>query len=222
MHDNIFPIWKPIDWTSFDVVKKVKKQLGIEKVGHTGTLDPFAEGILLICTGNYTKKTEEFMDMEKEYVATINLGTETDTLDITGEIINTKDVTLLDKNIVSDTLSNFIGTIDQVPPAYSAVKINGQPLYKYARSGIFIRKKPRKIKIYNIELLDVINNLIKIKVTSGRGVYIRSLAYDISVKLNNIGYLQNLQRTRIGKYCKKDCLDINGISKWMSTQAFQN
>ena len=198
MINAIIPVWKPINWTSFDVVKKIRNQIKPSKVGHAGSLDPFAEGVLMLCTGNFTKKVELFMDKEKEYIATIRFGLETDTLDLTGKIVKTSKIPILSKNIILYVLKQFIGSLKQEPPMFSALKVNGHPLYKFAREGIQIHRKLRDIKIYDIQLIDYDYKTMTIKIICGRGTYIRSLAKDISIKLDTVGHLLSLKRTRIG------------------------
>jgi len=216
MIDSIIPMWKPVDWTSFDVVKKIRSQIRPAKVGHSGTLDPFAEGVLMLCTGKKTKLIESFMDEEKEYIARIILGHETDTLDLTGKIISS-DIAIpqYDKGDILKALSKFKGSIMQEPPMFSALKYNGQPLYKLARKGLVVKRVKRKIKIYDIILLDYKKEEILIKVRCGRGVYIRSLALDIAKELGTVGYLQSLIRTRIGKYDEGACIQIEDFPKWL-------
>ena len=218
MINAIIPIWKPVNWTSFDVVKKIRSQIKPAKVGHAGTLDPFAEGVLMLCAGKCTKKVELFMDKEKEYVAKIQLGIETDTLDLTGKVIKTATIPVLSIKRINNIIKLFIGEIKQEPPMYSALKVNGQPLYKYARKGINIPRKKRIITIHDIQLIDFLKDMITLKVTCGRGTYIRSLAKDISIKLDTVGHLVELQRTRIGEYDKKNCIKINDFEKWMSAK----
>ncbi|SVE56578.1 uncharacterized protein METZ01_LOCUS509432, partial [marine metagenome] len=183
MINAIIPVWKPINWTSFDVVKKIRNQIKHSKVGHAGSLDPFAEGVLMLCTGKFTKKVESFMDKEKEYIATIKFGLETDTLDVTGKIVKTSKLPILSNNIILYVLKQFVGSLKQEPPMYSALKVNGHPLYKYARNGIQIHRKLRDIIIYDIQLIDYDYETMTIKIICGRGTYIRSLAKDIAIKL---------------------------------------
>ena len=218
MFNSIIPIWKPVDWTSFDVVKKIRSQIKPSKVGHTGTLDPFAEGVLILCSGNCTKKVELFMEEEKEYIAEIQLGIETDTLDRTGKLVKTANIPNLSEDIIKTVLKLFIGSIMQKPPMFSALKVNGQPLYKSARKGINIPRKKRLVSIYDIELINFSKDIIKIKVTSGKGTYIRSLAKDIAVKLNTVGHLGTLKRTRIGGYDKKNCITVEEFPNWISAR----
>ena len=218
MINAIIPVWKPINWTSFDVVKKIRNQIKPSKVGHAGSLDPFAEGVLMLCTGNFTKKVELFMDKEKEYIATIRFGLETDTLDLTGKIVKTSKIPILSKNIILYVLKQFIGSLKQEPPMFSALKVNGHPLYKFARKGIQIHRKLRDIKIYDIQLIDYDYKTMTIKIICGRGTYIRSLAKDISIKLDTVGHLLSLKRTRIGDYEENNCIDIDEFQQWISAQ----
>ena len=147
MINTVIPIWKPVHWTSFDVVRKIRSMIKPAKVGHAGTLDPFAEGVLMLCTGSKTKTIECFMNQEKEYVSEITLGSETDTLDLTGNIIKRAQIPNINENIIQNVLSDFIGDIMQEPPMYSALKYNGHPLYKLARKGINIHRKKRLVKM---------------------------------------------------------------------------
>jgi len=218
MINAIIPVWKPVHWTSFDVVKKIRSQIKPAKVGHAGTLDPFAEGVLMLCTGKFTKKVESVMDKDKEYIADIRLGEETDTLDLTGKTVKTSNVPQLSKNKILQVIKHFIGDVMQEPPMFSALKVNGQPLYKFARKGINFPRKKRVVSIYDIQLITFDKNTIRLKVTCGRGAYIRSLAKDIAKKLNTVGHLVSLIRIRIGEYEKKNCIDINHFPEWISAQ----
>ena len=218
MINAIIPIWKPVDWTSFDVVKKIRGQIKPAKVGHAGTLDPFAEGILMLCTGKYTKIVESFMDKEKEYIAEIQLGIETETLDPTGKIVKTADVPHLTEKNINDVLYKFIGEIRQEPPMFSALKVNGQPLYKYARKGINIPREKRIVNIYGITLIQFIEDSVTLKVTCGRGTYIRSLAKDIATELNTVGHLVKLVRTRIGEFDENNCIELKDFPEWLSAR----
>ena len=211
-------MWKPIDWTSFDVVKKIRNQIKPAKVGHAGSLDPFAEGVLMLCSGNKTKSIESFMDKEKEYIAQIILGFETDTHDLTGKVVKTAIIPPLSKQFILDVLANFTGNIMQEPPMYSALKHNGLPLYKLARKGITVHRKKRAVKIYDIHLQDFTKDSINIKVKCGRGTYIRSLARDISVSLGTFGYLKSLKRTRIGVYDENVCITLKEFPVWLSAR----
>ena len=217
--DIVVPFWKPIDWSSFDVVKKVRNQIKPNKVGHSGTLDPFAEGILVLCIGKKTKESEKLMGLKKEYVGTIQLGVETDTLDSTGQIVQEKVISELKEGEIIAVLNEFIGDGSQIPPMYSALKKNGTPLYKLARKGIQVERDPRPIKIYDIELLKFEDNQITFRVECGKGTYIRTLAKDIADKLNTCGHLIQLSRTKVGDYSEMDSIQIENLNEWLSTIA---
>ena len=215
MIDLVQPFWKPVTWTSFDVVKKVRSVTKVDKVGHTGSLDPFAEGILVLCFGKSTKRVSQLMDLEKEYVAVLKLGVTTDTLDPVGTIIKTAPVPSLSEGEILKTLDRFTGTIDQVPPMFSALKVNGTRLYQLARSGKTIPRDSRQVKVYKIELLAWCPpDEIKLQVTCGKGTYIRSLAADLAQALNTVGHLTALERTRIGPYKKKDAVRMDQLTSW--------
>lgn len=197
---EIININKPEGWTSFDVVKKIRNITRVRKVGHAGTLDPFAVGVLLICTGKATKKVAELMGLEKEYLATIELGKTTDTHDITGAVVTQTESKIFELSELERVCNSFIGEIDQTPPMYSAVKIKGQRLYKMARRGESVERKPRKVMIRNIEIIEYQHPFLTVKVRCSRGTYIRALADDMGKKLNCGGCLNALTRTRIGSY----------------------
>ncbi len=217
--DAIVNVWKPIGWTSFDVVKKIRGSVKPSKVGHAGTLDPFAEGVLVICIGRMTKKVESLMDHEKEYVATIQLGAETDTLDTEGKVIKEAKITPLSNKKIESLLSTFLGESDQIPPMYSALKVNGKRLYKLAREGKVIERKPRKITITEIELLDNNKDSLKIRVKCGRGTYIRVLASDIANAMNTVGFLKSLVRTQVGNFKQEDSIPVENVAEWLSATA---
>lgn len=224
----IIPINKPYEWTSFDVVKKVKNQIVKKlrqtldirfknfKVGHAGTLDPLAEGLVLICTGKATKKVNQLMADEKEYIATIELGKTTPSYDLETDYDNTFPTDHINEDLVNNILNFFIGEQDQVPPVYSAKNINGKRAYEYARKGEEVELKANKITIYEVELLNYQMPLITIKIVCSKGTYIRSLAYDIGKKLNSGGHLVKLIRTRIGSYKLDSSLTIEELENILS------
>tara|TARA_Y100000590_G_scaffold430539_1_gene544232 strand:- start:336 stop:992 length:657 start_codon:yes stop_codon:yes gene_type:complete len=216
--DKVLPIWKPINISSYDIIRKIKSINNTFKIGHCGTLDPFAEGIVLVCTGKYTKKVETYMDYDKTYIAEIILGVETDTLDHTGIPIkkNSSTIKLCKRDIIK-VLSNYIGDINQIPPYFSAKKINGVKMYDFARNDIFIRKKPFKVRVNSIDLLEYSNNFIIIEVNCCRGTYIRSLARDIAYDLNTYGHLSKLQRFSIGEFNKDNSISLNQLESCIST-----
>ncbi len=218
MIDLILPIWKPVDWSSFDVVKKVRNTIRDSKVGHAGTLDPFAEGVLMICSGKKTKTIQDFVNLEKEYTFEIILGYETDTLDPTGKIIKQARIPELTKKMIIKSISKFEGLILQEPPMFSALKFNGTPLYKFARKGIVIERKKRPVNIHKIILNSFSNNKINLTVQCGKGTYIRSLAKDIANNLATVGYVGKLIRTRIGNYKESNCIKINKLYECLSLE----
>lgn len=177
--DGILLINKPIGLTSRDVVNKLTKKFGTKKIGHTGTLDPFASGVLILTINKGTKISSYIEDLDKEYIAELLLGISTDTLDLEGEIISKKEVKLpLNKEKILEVISHYIGQIKQVPPMYSALKVNGEPLYKLARRGEVIERKERDIIIHNIDLLSITNERLLINVKCSKGTYIRTLGND--------------------------------------------
>lgn len=197
--DGIIVVNKPKGITSRDVVNKVCKLLNTKKVGHTGTLDPIATGVLVLCLGKATKLVEVLTSNDKEYVATVKLGILTDTLDTDGTIIEKKCVNL-DKDKLENVLNSFIGTYNQEVPIYSAVKINGKKLYEYAREKKEVTIPKRMVEIKKIKLIEFGNNYYKFKVTVSKGTYIRSLIKDINDKLGVIGVMSDLVRTKQGKF----------------------
>ena len=214
----IYNIYKPIGWTSFDVVKKLRGITRDKKVGHGGTLDPFAEGVLVIGTNADTKILTEISGTIKSYRATLTLGEETDTLDIDGKIINTCPVSILDEKKVKSVLNDFLGESEQVPPMYSAKKVNGVRLYKMARKNQFVERKPSPINIYDIKLNHIEENQIDFSVTCSKGTYIRVLGLEIAKKLGTVGHLTQLTRTAVGEYRIHDSVRLTEFEeKWIST-----
>ena len=211
--DGIIIINKEKEYTSHDVVAKVKKILNEKKVGHTGTLDPNATGVLPILLGKGTKLSKYIINHNKIYEATLKLGEKTDTADIEGKIIEEKDVkkeNLSEENIVK-ILQEFIGKSKQVPPMYSAIKVNGKKLYEYARKGQTIEIKPREIEIYAIELLNINNNEITFRVHCSKGTYIRTLCENIAEKLETVGYMKDLKRIEVGEFNIKNAITLKEL-----------
>tara|TARA_Y100001970_G_scaffold279879_1_gene387958 strand:- start:394 stop:1053 length:660 start_codon:yes stop_codon:yes gene_type:complete len=212
MINKIVPVWKPTDITSYDVVRKIKSIYDMSKVGHCGTLDPFAKGVIIICTGTYTKKSQNFMDCHKTYTAEINVGHETDTLDHTGDIIKSSNKNILfNEKILHNALLKFKGEIDQIPPYFSAKKVCGVKMYSLARKDIFIRTKPFKVYINSLRLINFTNNTITIEVNCNKGTYIRSLARDICYELGTFGHLSKLERKSVGEYTRENSIDYNNL-----------
>ena len=200
MNNKIIVVNKPINYTSRDVVNKLTKVLNTKKIGHTGTLDPIATGVLVIVCNSYTKLVNELTSLDKEYIATIKLGISTDTLDITGNVISKEETPVLDISNIKEVLKSFVGKSMQEVPAYSAVKINGKKLYEYARNKESVSLPKREIEIFNIELMSYLNDEITFKVLVSKGTYIRSLIKDICLKLNVLGTMSKLERTKQGAF----------------------
>ena len=225
---KVIPIYKPYEWTSFDVVKKLKNQIWNKlcdlvdikkknfKVGHAGTLDPLAEGLLIICTGKATKKISGLMSDEKEYVATIELGKTTPSYDLETEYDEIFPIDHINEEKVENAIKKFIGEQDQVPPIYSAKSINGKKAYDYARNNEEIVLKANKIIITEIELLEYSLPKIVLRIVCGKGTYIRSLAYDLGKELNSGGHLVKLIRSRIGDYNLDSSMTIEEFGNILS------
>lgn len=215
---------KPYGCTSFDVVGRIRwqlcRKLGIRKlkVGHAGTLDPLATGVLIICTGRATKRIGEFQYNTKEYIATIRLGATTPSFDLEKPIDATYPTEHITRQMVEETLQQFKGTIEQVPPTFSACKIDGRRAYKFARKGEEVELKPKILQIDEIELLDCSLPDITIRVVCSKGTYIRALARDIGVALHSGGHLTALRRTRVGDFRAEECLNPAEFAQWLDKQ----
>ncbi len=199
---------KPIEWTSFDVVRKIRNLIRIKKVGHAGTLDPLATGLLIVCTGKFTKKINEYMTQEKEYTGTFTLGATTPTYDLESDPENFKDIGSITKEKILNATEQFVGEIMQVPPAHSAIKIDGKRVYELARQGKEVKIEPRKIIINEFEITAIEMPVVSFRVVCGTGTYIRSLANDFGAALGCGAYLSSLCRTRIGDSKLEDALSM--------------
>lgn len=195
---QVLLIDKPIDWTSFDVVRKIRNLIRIKKVGHAGTLDPLATGLLIVCTGKFTKKINEYMAQEKEYTGSFTLGATTPTYDLESEPVNFKEINLITKEEILSATKQFTGEIMQIPPAHSAIKIDGKRVYELARQGKEVKMEPRKIVIKEFEITKIEMPFVFFRVVCTTGTYIRSLANDFGESLGCGAYLNSLCRTRIG------------------------
>lgn len=213
MKNLILLVNKPKDYTSRDVVNKLSKMLGTKKIGHTGTLDPMATGVLVCLTGKYTKLVDMITSLNKEYIATIKLGIKTDTLDITGNIIEENYNYDITEETVIKVLNSFKGISNQTVPLYSAVHLNGKRLYEYAREGRKVELPKREIVIYDIELLDYKKEVIQFRVNVSKGTYIRSLIADICSKLNVLGTMSDLVRSKQGSFLLENSYTLEEIEK---------
>lgn len=210
---------KPLEWTSFDLVNKIriklKYELGIKKikVGHAGTLDPLATGLMIVCTGKATKKIESLQAGVKEYIAHIKLGATTPSYDLETEVNETFPTEHITVDLINEVLPQFLGEIQQVPPEYSAIKVGGKRAYEYARKGKEVELKPKLLVIDNIEMLGYENTTLALRIVCSKGTYIRALARDIGKALNSGGHLVKLERTRIGNVSLEDSITLEEFEK---------
>lgn len=214
---EILYIDKPLHWTSFDLVRKLRNKLcrtlNVKKlkVGHAGTLDPLATGVMIVCTGKKTKLIESFQYQDKEYIATIGLGATTPSFDLETEIDQTFPTQHITRELVEEKLKLFIGQIEQIPPAYSACKVNGERAYNLARNGEEVDLKPKILVVDEIELMEYSQQSVKVRVVCSKGTYIRALARDIGKALQSGGHLTALVRTRIGEIRLSQCMQADEI-----------
>jgi len=211
LNGKVILIDKPLTWTSFDAVKKIRIATGVSKVGHAGTLDPLATGLLIICTGKFTKQINEYMAAEKEYIGTITLGASTPTYDLESEPVFVGSTADISEEIILETTKQFTGQIMQVPPAHSAIKKNGTPAYILARKGKEVKMEPRSITISSFEITKIELPLVYFKVVCSTGTYIRSLANDFGAAIGCGGHLSSLRRTRIGSFKVDDAHSIESF-----------
>jgi tRNA pseudouridine55 synthase len=214
---RVLLINKPLRWTSFDAVRKIRNLIRIKKVGHAGTLDPLATGLLIICTGRFTKKINEYMAREKEYTGTFTLGATTPTYDLESEPCDFKPIeSITEDNIKSATVA-FTGEILQVPPAHSAIKIGGKRVYELARQGKEVIIEPRKVTISHFEITNIEMPVVSFRVVCSTGTYIRSLANDFGKVLGCGAYLSSLCRTRIGEFKLSDAISMEKFTETMKS-----
>jgi tRNA pseudouridine55 synthase len=219
---KVLLIDKPLRWTSFDAVKKVRILTKISKVGHAGTLDPLATGLLIICTGKFTKKINEYMAREKEYTGSFHLGAVTPTYDLESEPEQEKDISRINAEMIHGTTARFTGEIEQIPPAHSAIKKDGIPVYKLARKGLEVKLDPRKVTISEFIITDIKLPEVYFKVVCSTGTYIRSLANDFGEALGCGAYLSSLRRTRIGEFRVDDAQTITDFEAGIEELKSQN
>lgn len=208
---RVLLINKPREWTSFDVVNKLRYKLKIKKIGHAGTLDPLATGLLIICTGKMTKRIEEFMGMEKEYTGAFTLGSTTPSHDLETAVVKVTDVDHVTEKMIHDAALQFKGTISQVPPAHSAIKVGGKRSYELARKGKETELKAREVEVKEFEITGINLPEVHFRIVCSKGTYIRSLARDFGEHLKTGAYLSALCRTRIGSFELKDALQIDEV-----------
>ncbi len=210
---------KPADWTSFDVVNKIRSSLKYAynmpklKVGHAGTLDPLATGLLIICTGKMTKQIENFQNLPKEYITRIKLGETTPSFDLETDVDKSFSLENIDADAVKEVIMSFEGKQKQVPPIFSAKRVKGKRAYESARKGKSLKLEPAEIEIYSVEILSIEMPFVEIKINCSKGTYIRALARDIGQKLNNGAHLTELRRTKIGDFSVQDAISIDLLQK---------
>ena len=210
--NGILNVYKPTGMTSFDVVRKIRRISSVKKVGHAGTLDPEASGVLPVCIGKGTKAIDYIMGDYKIYEAELKLGVITDTYDREGKVLQESEVNVSEEEIIR-VIDSFVGEIKQVPPMYSALKVNGKKLYELARAGIEIEREARNIVIYDIDIIDVKIPYVRFRVKCSKGTYIRSLCYDIGELLKCGGMMWNLQRTATGQFHIEDAINIEDLNE---------
>lgn len=213
MLNGLLVIDKPKQWTSFDVVAKIRNKFNPKKIGHAGTLDPLATGVLVLCLGRATKMADQLLTANKEYVGEITLGATSKTDDAEGEIVPNPNAAEIPLTEVENVLQSFVGTYPQMPPQFSAKKIDGQRAYKLARQGKEAKLEPATITVHQIELLDYKWPKIKLRVACGKGFYVRSLARDVGEKLKVGGYLSDLRRTRVGSYSLDSAVTVENATE---------
>ena len=213
---------KPFEWTSFDVVRKIRYLTKTKKVGHAGTLDPLATGLLIVCTGKFTKKINEYMALEKEYTGSITLGAVTPTYDLESAPENFKSLDAITDEVIKDTTKYFTGNIFQTPPIHSAIKKDGKRAYELARKGADIKLEPRPVTIREFEITKVDLPIVEFRVVCSTGTYIRSLANDFGEKLGCGGYLSSLCRTRIGEFMLQDAMTMEDFEKQLKDNSFKS
>ncbi len=210
---QVLLINKPLRWTSFDVIRKLRPLLNLRKIGHAGTLDPLATGLLIVCTGKFTKRINEYMAQEKEYTGTITLGATTPTYDLESEPENFRDTAAITAEMIATVVQQFTGELLQVPPAHSAIKKDGKRVYELARQGKTVELEPRRVTIYSFETDNSQFPVISFRVRCSTGTYIRSLANDVGAALGCGGYLSSLCRTAIGDFRLEQAVTIEQLQE---------
>lgn len=207
-YGEVFLINKPLEWTSFDVVKKVRNALRIKKVGHAGTLDPLATGLLIVCAGKMTKQIDSFMGQEKEYTGTFVIGATTDSFDLEQPVIQVADPSHITLEQVKSAVAELTGDILQIPPMHSAIKVDGKRVYESARKGVDVKMDPRPVTVSEFEITKFENPVVEFRIVCSKGTYIRSLARDLGEKLQVGAYMSSLCRTRIGNFKNSEAHEL--------------
>lgn len=219
---EILLIDKPLEWTSFDVVKRIRWSFNITKAGHAGTLDPRATGLLIVCTGKKTKEIDRFVGLEKEYIGTFELGVRTPSFDSETEVVERHAYGNITVEQLQDAVRSFLGKSFQTPPMYSAVKHRGKPLYKYARRGKSVEREAKEIEVMEFEISGFTFPIVDFRVVCSKGTYVRSLVDDLGQKLGCGATLRSLRRTRIGSYDVRDAMTVEQLENTRSTRTEGN
>lgn len=221
-YGEVFLINKPLEWTSFDVVKKIRNTLKIKKVGHAGTLDPLATGLLIVCAGKKTKSIETYMGQEKEYTGTFVLGKTTESFDLEKEVVDVADPAHLTMEDVKNAAAQLTGDILQVPPMHSAIKVDGKRVYESARKGQEVVMEARPVSVPIFEITDFQNPVVHFRIVCSKGTYIRSLARDLGNILGVGAYMASLIRTRIGDFRLKEAISVNDAVELIKSKQHEN
>ncbi|MFL0684955.1 MAG: tRNA pseudouridine(55) synthase TruB [Algoriphagus aquaeductus] len=221
-YGEVFLIDKPLEWTSFDVVKKVRNALRIKKVGHAGTLDPLATGLLIVCAGKMTKQIETFMGQEKEYTGTFVIGATTESFDLEKPVIPVSDPTHITLEMVEKAAHQLTGNIFQIPPMHSAIKVDGRRVYESARAGKEVKMDPRPVEVREFEITRFEGNEVDFRISCSKGTYIRSLARDLGEILGVGAYLKTLCRTRIGGHHLRDAKKVLDLVEEIKARPHEN
>lgn len=221
-YGEVFLINKPLEWTSFDVVKKIRNTLKIKKVGHAGTLDPLATGLLIVCAGKKTKSIETYMGQEKEYTGTFVLGKTTESFDLEKEVVDVADPAHLTMEDVKNAAAQLTGDILQVPPMHSAIKVDGKRVYESARKGQEVVMEARPVSVPIFEITDFQNPVVHFRIVCSKGTYIRSLARDLGNILGVGAYMASLIRTRIGDFRLEEAISVNDAVELIKSRQHEN
>jgi tRNA pseudouridine55 synthase len=221
-YGEVFLIDKPLEWTSFDVVKKVRNALRIKKVGHAGTLDPLATGLLIVCAGKQTKQIDSYMGQEKEYTGTFVIGATTESFDLEKPVIPVSDISAVTGDQIKNAVAELTGAILQIPPMHSAIKVDGKRVYESARKGLEVKMEARPVQVREFEITRFEGNEIDFRISCSKGTYIRSLARDLGILLGVGAYLKTLCRTRIGNFHLGDAHHLPELIEEIKARPHEN
>lgn len=222
LEGQVILVDKPVNWTSFDVVNKIRKLVKVKKVGHAGTLDPLATGLLIVCTGRKTKDISEYQAQRKKYIGVITLGKTSPSMDLATDVIESLLPNDLNEEKILSVRNKFLGKIDQIPPMFSAIKHNGKSLYKFARAGKIVQREPRQVEVFSFDIKRIDLPDIHFEITCSKGTYIRVIANDFGAELGSGGVLSSLRRTEIGEFKIDDALNLQDFEKEFYDQRIEH